>query len=138
MIKAGSGTIKTHDIRASFTLTRRLNLLSLWLLMMCILAGSEYAYAATPICTDWNGQQSAVRIHLPPSVSFTPGITPDLSRPLYTSPEYRINYKCTNSGGPTRVSITRLGDFAPLKNALKGAGMQLKFRVRDSSNNNEE
>lgn len=138
MIKAGSGTIKTHDIRASFTLTRRLNLLSLWLLMVCVLAGSGYAYAATAICTDWNGQQSAVRIHLPPSVNFTPGITPDLSRPLYTSPEYRINYKCTNSGGQTRVSITRLGDFAPLKNALKGAGMQLKFRVRDSSNNNEE
>lgn len=71
MIKAGSGTIKTHDIRASFTLTRRLNLLSLWLLMVCVLAGSGYAYAATAICTDWNGQQSAVRIHLPFSQFYT-------------------------------------------------------------------
>ncbi|EPX9140582.1 fimbrial protein [Salmonella enterica] len=130
--------MKTRDDRPSFAQSCRLNLLSLWLLMACILAGPGYAFAEVQTCTDWNGQQPDVKINLPPSVSFSPGVTPDLNRPLYTSPEYSINYKCTNtSGRQAQVSITRLGDFSPLTTALKGAGMQLKFRIRDSSNGQE-
>ncbi|EJU3354429.1 fimbrial protein, partial [Salmonella enterica] len=87
-----------------------------------------YAY---PGCTHSNGQTSAVRIALPPSVTFLPGTTPDLSKPLYTSPEYKIDYKCTNDGSETQVTINRLKDLKPLASALKGAGMKLKFRVRD-------
>lgn len=87
-------------------------------------------------CTDWNGQKTSVNINLPPSVSFSPGVTPDLNKPLYTSPEYSINYKCTNKPDNNgQVSITRLGDFSPLTSALSGAGIQLNFLIRDSSDN---
>ncbi|EJU2684470.1 fimbrial protein [Salmonella enterica] len=132
MIKAGNGTMKTRDDRTAFAQNPRLNLPALlrWLLMVCVLAGPGYVYAY-PGCTHSNGQTSAVRIALPPSVTFLPGTTPDLSKPLYTSPEYKIDYKCTNDGSETQVTINRLKDLKPLASALKGAGMKLKFRVRD-------
>ncbi|EHE7040886.1 fimbrial protein, partial [Salmonella enterica subsp. enterica serovar Newport] len=132
MIKAGNGTMKTRDDRTAFAQNPRLNLPALlrWLLMVSVLAGPGYVYAY-PGCTHSNGQTSAVRIALPPSVTFLPGTTPDLSKPLYTSPEYKIDYKCTNDGSETQVTINRLKDLKPLASALKGAGMKLKFRVRD-------
>ncbi|EJJ4074062.1 fimbrial protein [Salmonella enterica] len=134
MIKAGNGTMKTRDDRTAFAQNPRLNLpvLLRWLLMVFVLAGPGCAYAF-PGCTHSNGQTSAIRIALPPSVTFLPGTTPDLSKTLYTSPEYKIDYKCTNDGSETQVTINRLRDLEPLASALKGAGMQLKFQIRDES-----
>ncbi|EKB5404484.1 fimbrial protein [Salmonella enterica] len=134
MIKAGNGTMKKRDDRTAFAQSCRLNLPALlrWLLMVFVLAGPGYAYAF-PGCTHSNGQTTAVRMNLPPSVTFLPGITPDLSKPLYTSPEYNIDYECTNDGLETQVTISLLKDLKPLTGALKGFGIQLKFRIRDKT-----
>ncbi|EOG2872657.1 fimbrial protein [Salmonella enterica] len=131
--------MKTRDDRTAFALSCRLNLPALlrWLLMMFVLAGPGYAYAS-PGCTQSNGQTSAVRMNLPPSVTFFPGATPDLSKPLYTSPEYEIGYKCTNDGSETQIAINRLRDLTPLLNALTGAGVKLVVRVRDSGGDTKE
>ncbi|EBY9433388.1 fimbrial protein [Salmonella enterica subsp. enterica] len=139
MIKSGSGTMKPRDDRPSFALSCRLNLPALlrWLLMVFVLAGTGYAYAS-PGCTQTNGQTSAVRMHLPPSVTFLPGATPDLNKPLYTSPEYEVGYKCTNDGSETQIAMNRLQDLDPLLNALTVAGIKLVFHIRDSSGDTKE
>ncbi|EBV1275919.1 hypothetical protein D6T17_28940, partial [Salmonella enterica subsp. enterica serovar Oranienburg] len=121
----------------AFMFFHRMKRIPLWLLAVCALVVPGYVAAAdtTNTCTDWNGGQSGMRLDLPPSVSFPPGVTPDTNRPLFTSPTpYAIEYKCNTTLKARQAGITRLGDIAPLTNALQKAGMQLKLRIRDSSN----
>ncbi|EJO7987786.1 fimbrial protein [Salmonella enterica] len=121
----------------AFMFFHRMKRIPLWLLAVCALVVPGYVAAAdtTNTCTDWNGGQSGMRLDLPPSVSFPPGVTPDTNRPLFTSPTpYAIEYKCNTTLKARQAGITKLGDIAPLTNALQKAGMQLKLRIRDSSN----
>lgn len=122
---------------SAFMLLHRMKRMPLWLLAVCALVAPGYVAAAdtTNTCTDWNGGQSGIRLELPPSISFPPGVKPDTSQPLYTSPTpYAIKYQCNTTLKATQAGITRLGDIKPLMNALQKAGMQLKLRIRDSSN----
>lgn len=139
MIKMVCRALKmiTRVNRSSFMLLHRVKRMPLWLLAVCTLVVPGYVAAAdtTNTCTDWNGGQSAIRLELPPSVSFPPGVKPDTNQPLYTSPTpYAIKYQCNVTSGAGQAGITRLNDINSLINALSKAGMQLKFRIRDSSN----
>lgn len=121
---------------SAFMLLHRMKRMSLWLLAVCALVAPGYVAAAdTPnICTDWNGVPSDVPLHLPPSVNFQPGTEPDTNRPLYTSQTYAIQYQCRTARTAAHAGITRLGDIKALTTALQQAGIQLKLRIRDSSN----
>ncbi|EJF5839791.1 hypothetical protein M8W81_004674 [Salmonella enterica] len=145
MIKAGNGTMKTRDDRTAFAQSCRLNLPALlrWLLMVSVLAGPGYAYAADSdtMCTTTGGS-GTVTLNVPPSVSFAPETAPGPGTVLYTSPPYTIDYQC-QYGGPTRpgtalrVAFARLGDLKPLTDALDKAGLELKILLSDSSGGRE-
>lgn len=142
MIKAGSGTVKPRDDRPSFVQSCRLNLPALlrWLLMVSVLAGPGYAYAAdsdTMCTTTGDGT-----LHIPPSVSFAPETAPGPGTVLYTSPPYTIDYQCqyggvTRPGFPLQVAFARLGDLKPLTDALDKAGLKLEILLSDSSGGGE-
>lgn len=121
---------------SSFMLLHRVKRMPLWLLAVCTLVVPGYVAATDTnnTCTDWNREQPAIHLDLPPSVSFPPGVKPDTNQPLYTSPTYAIKYQCNVAGKSVQAGITLLNDINSLINALDKAGMQLKFRIRDSSN----
>ncbi|EBR9315552.1 hypothetical protein D4F06_25650 [Salmonella enterica subsp. enterica serovar Muenchen] len=129
MIKAGNGTMKTRDDRPSSALSCRLNLPALlrWLLMVSVLAGPAYAYAAVK-CTDWNGSQANVNLKLPASVSLQPGM--DEIPPV---PPVTVKYKCIDPDGSDNVthtvSIVRLADANNLIKSLEETGMILTIDV---------
>ncbi|EEI4449489.1 fimbrial protein [Salmonella enterica] len=136
MIKSGSGTMKTRDDRPSFALSCRLNLPGLlrWLLMMSVLAGPGHAYAADTKCTGLNGSMGTIKLQLPASVSFDP--QGDLKP--YLSPPSKFDFTCSASDGASHtVGIIRLGDMAPLIDALNKAGLKLEILVSDSSGGGE-
>ncbi|EBM3225219.1 fimbrial protein [Salmonella enterica] len=136
MIKSGSGTMKTRDDRPSFALSCRLNLpvLLRWLLMMSVLAGPGHAYAADTKCTGLNGSMGTIKLQLPASVSFDP--QGDLKP--YLSPPSKFDFTCSASDGASHtVGIIRLGDMAPLIDALNRAGLKLEILVSDSSGGGE-
>lgn len=136
MIKSGNGTMKTRDDRPSFALSCRLNLpvLLRWLLMMSVLAGPGHAYAADTKCTALNGSMGTIKLQLPASVSFDP--QGDLKP--YLSPPSKFDFTCSASDGASHtVGIIRLGDMAPLIDALNKAGLKLEILVSDSSGGGE-
>ncbi|EAY3717912.1 fimbrial protein [Salmonella enterica] len=136
MIKSGNGTMKTQDDRPSFALSCRLNLpvLLRWLLMMSVLAGPGHAYAADTKCTGLNGSMGTIKLQLPASVSFDP--QGDLKP--YLSPPSKFDFTCSASDGASHtVGIIRLGDMAPLIDALNKAGLKLEILVSDSSGGGE-
>ncbi|EEU4853443.1 hypothetical protein MX582_004646 [Salmonella enterica] len=145
MIKAGNGTMKPRDDRPSSAQNPRLNLPALlrWLLMVSVLAGPGYAYAADSdtMCTTTGGS-GTVTLNVPPSVSFAPETAPGPGTVLYTSPPYTINYQCqyggfTRPGTALRVAFARLGDLKPLTDALDKAGLKLEIHLSDSSGGGE-
>ncbi|MGG5964970.1 fimbrial protein [Salmonella enterica] len=97
----------------------------LWLVILCALTSPGYVYAAS--CTDWSGSGANINLQLPSSVSFAPGV----DFPPYTSPPDTIKYKCSAPGSHS-VAVVRLGDIAPLTNALKAAGLKLEILITDS------
>ncbi|EJE2441046.1 fimbrial protein [Salmonella enterica] len=122
------GKMKKSAVRLTRVLSRRLSLLSsLWLLMVCVLAGPGYAYAD---CVSTNGQAS-IPLPLPPSASFAPGSD---FKP-YIGPPVTFNYKCTLNINPPGlpVALYTLGDVSPLQTALHNAGLLLKLQISDSS-----
>ncbi|EOF5505867.1 fimbrial protein [Salmonella enterica] len=137
--------MKTRDDRTAFAQNPRLNLpvLLRWLLVVSVLAGPGYAYAADSdtMCTTTGGS-GTVTLNVPPSVSFAPETAPGPGTVLYTSPPYTIDYQC-QYGGPTRpgfplqVAFARLGDLKPLTDALDKAGLELKILLSDSSGGGE-
>lgn len=136
MIKSGSGTMKIRDYLSSFAPGCRLNpsSLSWWLLMVCVLAGPGYAYAADTKCTDLNESIGIIKLQLPASVSFDPAgeLKP------YISPPATFNYRCSASdSNPHTVAIVQLGDMSPLMNALSKAGLKLELLLTDSSGGGE-
>lgn len=136
MIKAGSGTMKSRDDRSLFALSRRLNLPALlrWLLMVSVLAGPGYAYAADTKCTNLNGSTGTIKLQLPASVSFDPAgeLKP------YISPPATVDYTCSASDSdPHTVDIIRLSDITPLTYALKQAGLKLEILITDTSGGGE-
>ncbi|EAB9908894.1 hypothetical protein DRD49_06630 [Salmonella enterica subsp. enterica serovar Javiana] len=136
MIKSGSGTMKIRDYLSSFAPGCRLNpsSLSWWLLMVCVLAGPGYAYAADTKCTDLNESIGIIKLQLPASVSFDPAgeLKP------YISPPATFNYRCSASDSNSHtVAIVQLGDMSPLMNALSKAGLKLELLLTDSSGGGE-
>lgn len=128
--------MKTRDDRPSFALSCRLNLPGLlrWLLMMSVLAGPGHAYAADTKCTGLNGSMGTIKLQLPASVSFDP--QGDLKP--YLSPPSKFDFTCSASDGASHtVGIIRLGDMAPLIDALNKAGLKLEILVSDSSGGGE-
>lgn len=128
--------MKTRDDRPSFALSCRLNLpvLLRWLLMMSVLAGPGHAYAADTKCTGLNGSMGTIKLQLPASVSFDP--QGDLKP--YLSPPSKFDFTCSASDGASHtVGIIRLGDMAPLIDALNRAGLKLEILVSDSSGGGE-
>lgn len=133
--------MKNREAWSVFMFFRNLSLLSflsLWLVMPCMLMVPGYASAAEAVSLDTciidnNPAKTTVKIVLPPSVSVPPGRKPDSNTPFYTGHRITINYQCKNSAGTALVTLIRLGDYGPLLNALKDAGLQLKLSIQDSS-----
>ncbi|EBX7333446.1 hypothetical protein DS513_18175 [Salmonella enterica subsp. enterica serovar Sandiego] len=146
MIKAGNGTMKTRDDRPSFALSCRLNLPALlrWLLMVFVLAGPGYAYAAPVIQCTSNGS-GVVQLKLPPSVSFTTANAPPPGTVLYTGPAYTIPYECDYSSAgsyPLQVVLGIVdasggGNLEILTDTLKKAHLKLEILLSDSSGGGE-
>ncbi|EBR5103241.1 fimbrial protein [Salmonella enterica] len=137
MIKSGNGTMKTRDDRPSFALSCRLNLPALlrWLLMMFVLAGPGYVYAADVNygCTIPGGGNS-VTLNLPSSVSFSPSQSLHVGDVVYRSDTYQINYDCW-SGNGGYVFLQRLGDMNVLTQALKETGLEMQFEISNTAEN---
>ncbi|ECT5253016.1 hypothetical protein ATT74_25960 [Salmonella enterica subsp. enterica serovar Panama] len=118
---------------SAFMLFRRMKRMPLWLLMVCTLMGPEYATADG--CKSLTGP---IRLQLPPSVSFPPGVYQEASESnpvlLFSGSTYSIQYECTNNTSlPRQVRLVRLNDFTTLMQALQVAGMKLTLNIEDSS-----
>lgn len=126
------GKMKKRAARLTRVLSRRLSpLSSLWLLMVCVLAGPGYAYADIDYCSGVNGQNT-IPLNLPPSASFAPGS--DFK--TYDGSPVTFQYKCVLPPNYNRsAALYLLRDAQPLLNTLKTAGLKLRLKITDSSNN---
>lgn len=132
--------MKNREAWSVFMFFRNLSLLSflsLWLVMPCMLMVPGYASAAVDTCLiDNNPAKTTLKIVLPPSVSVPPGLKPDSDTPFYTGHRITINYQCgNNTNRAGQVTLRLLGDYNPLSDALKDAGLQLKLSIQDDSSN---
>ncbi|EHR2383250.1 hypothetical protein JY071_002768 [Salmonella enterica subsp. enterica serovar Newport] len=139
--------MKTRDDRPSFAQNPRLNLPALlrWLLVVFVLAGTGYAYAAPVIQCTSKGSTGKVPLELPPSVSFTTANAPPPGTVLYTGPAYTIPYECEYSSAgssPLQVVLGIVdpsggGNLGILTDTLKKAHLKLEVLLNDSSGGGE-
>ncbi len=82
-------------------------------------------------CHSVMGPAGTVQFHLPPSVGFALSQIPPEGTVLYRSQPYVVDYLCTYTSGPAKNQpmLTTLGDFTPLRNALRDSGLALDIIV---------
>ncbi|EKC2615857.1 hypothetical protein OOO38_004332 [Salmonella enterica] len=140
--------MKTRDDRTAFAQSCRLNLPALlrWLLMVFVLAGPGYAYAAPGIQCTSNGS-SVVPLDLPHSVSFTTANAPAVGTVVFPGTPHVIPYECEYPGteyaeNPLQVVLGAFGDadkynFELLTKTLQKANLKLEVLLNDSSGDGE-
>lgn len=128
------GKMKEKAVRLIRGFSRQFSLLSL--IMVCVLVLPWYVYASdwdtSPYGCIADSGSDNITLNLPSSVSFPPENAPGIGQVIYTSSEYRINFKCKSKVGGYLI-LQRLGDLVPLQNALDAAGLTLKFEVKNSA-----
>lgn len=82
-------------------------------------------------CHSVGGTASSVLFQLPPSVGFALSQIPPEGSVIYRSQPYTLDYLCTYNSGPAKNQpmLTTLGDFTPLRNALRDSGLSLEIII---------
>ncbi|MFY3458143.1 hypothetical protein ACOTJD_15900 [Achromobacter xylosoxidans] len=90
-----------------------------------LLPGLAYAQAGGRGCKLLDGGSTVV-FNLPPSVSFALDAQYVPGFPMYISRPYEFRYRCVNNASvPQRAAIVILGDYGPIRKALRDASLSL-------------
>ena len=95
--------------------------------VLVLLPGLGHAQAGVRECRLLDGGDT-VTFQIPPSVSFELGQQPIDGSILYISKAYTFRYRCLNNAVvPKRAAIVILGDYAPIREALRKASLSLSI-----------
>lgn len=95
-------------------------------LAIACLALPAWAHAQSATGCQLLSGGDSVTFNVPPAVNLSSSNAPISGRILYISHPYEFQYRCTNSSPfPQRVALTVLGDYTPVRQAMRDASLRL-------------